>query len=78
MARVATTSYMPRLTTNHAGANAYALSPEHRLAQLAMTGTLGGGFYRDAAKRKRSLPPARRSTRCFLLKWRSMRAGLVG
>lgn len=30
------------------GTKAYAHGAEHRLAQLAMTGTIGGGFYRDA------------------------------
>jgi len=33
---------------NAEGAKAYAYGAEHRLAQLAMTGTFGGGFYRDA------------------------------
>lgn len=33
---------------NAAGAKAYAQGAEHRLAQLAMTGTFGGGFYQDA------------------------------
>ena len=41
---------LPKATiTNAAGAPAYALSDEHALAQLAMTGTFGGGFYQDAA-----------------------------
>lgn len=30
------------------GTRAYAYGAEHRLAQLAMTGTIGGGFYQDA------------------------------
>ena len=34
--------------TNAAGAPAYAYSDVHALAQLAMTGTVGGGFYQDA------------------------------
>jgi 60 kDa SS-A/Ro ribonucleoprotein len=34
--------------TNAEGAKAYAHGAEHRLAQLAMTGTFGGGFYQDA------------------------------
>ena len=34
--------------TNAEGAKAYALGAEHKLAQLAMTGTFGGGFYQDA------------------------------
>ncbi|WP_112312701.1 vWA domain-containing protein [Pseudogemmobacter bohemicus] len=33
---------------NAAGAIAYDYTAEHRLAQLAMTGTFGGGFYQDA------------------------------
>lgn len=33
---------------NEAGAAAYALSDAHALAQLAMTGSVGGGFYQDA------------------------------
>ena len=33
---------------NAAGAKAYAYGAEQRLAQLAMTGTFGGGFYQDA------------------------------
>jgi 60 kDa SS-A/Ro ribonucleoprotein len=33
---------------NAAGAKAHAYGAEHRLAQLAMTGTFGGGFYQDA------------------------------
>jgi 60 kDa SS-A/Ro ribonucleoprotein len=37
-----------RLTTNSAGAPAFAFSDEHRLAQLAATGTFGGTFYGDA------------------------------
>ncbi|SDJ40967.1 vWA domain-containing protein [Salipiger marinus] len=40
---------LPRATaTNAAGAKAYASGAEHRLAQLAMTGTFGGGYYQDA------------------------------
>jgi 60 kDa SS-A/Ro ribonucleoprotein len=40
---------MPKATaTNAHGAKAYALGAEHKLAQLAMTGTFGGGFYQDA------------------------------
>ena len=34
--------------TNHAGAPAYRLSPRHKLAQLAATGTLGAAFYATA------------------------------
>ncbi|SMO69808.1 vWA domain-containing protein [Paracoccus laeviglucosivorans] len=34
--------------TNAAGAKAYAYGAEHKLAQLAMTGTFGGGFYQGA------------------------------
>ncbi|MCU0828882.1 MAG: RNA-binding protein [Tabrizicola sp.] len=30
------------------GTKAYAYDAEHKLAQLAMTGTIGGGFYQDA------------------------------
>ncbi|MDE7548329.1 RNA-binding protein [Acetobacter fabarum] len=33
---------------NAAGAAAYDLTPPHKLAQLAMTGTFGGGYYTDA------------------------------
>lgn len=33
---------------NAAGAAAYDLAPAHKLAQLAMTGTFGGGYYTDA------------------------------
>lgn len=33
---------------NEAGAVAYALSDAHALAQLAMTGSVGGGYYQDA------------------------------
>lgn len=33
---------------NREGAPAYALTPKHRLAQLAMTGTLNGTFYAEA------------------------------
>ena len=41
---------LPKATaTNAEGAGAYAYGAEHRLAQLAMTGTFGGGFYQDAA-----------------------------
>ncbi|MEH7829401.1 vWA domain-containing protein [Gemmobacter denitrificans] len=40
---------LPRATeTNAAGAKAYAYGAEHKLTQLAMTGTFGGGFYQDA------------------------------
>ncbi|MGL4320217.1 MAG: RNA-binding protein, partial [Paracoccaceae bacterium] len=40
---------LPQATaTNAHGAKAYAYGAEHRLAQLAMTGTIGGGFYQDA------------------------------
>lgn len=40
---------LPKATaTNAHGAKAYAYGAEHRLAQLAMTGTVGGGFYQDA------------------------------
>ena len=35
-------------TRNNAGAPAYALEPRHKLAQLAMTGTLSGTFYTSA------------------------------
>lgn len=35
-------------TRNHEGAPAYALSSRHRLAQLAVTGTLQGTFYATA------------------------------
>jgi 60 kDa SS-A/Ro ribonucleoprotein len=38
----------PADTLNQAGAPAYALSPEQRLAQLAMTGCLSETFYSDA------------------------------
>jgi len=34
---------------NEAGGAAYELSPEHRLAQYAVTGCLNGTFYADAA-----------------------------
>jgi 60 kDa SS-A/Ro ribonucleoprotein len=41
---------LPKATvTNAAGAAAYALADTHALAQLAMTGTFGGGAYQDAA-----------------------------
>jgi len=33
---------------NHEGAPAYAMTPEHRLAQLAVTGTLNRTFYAEA------------------------------
>ncbi len=33
---------------NHEGAQAYALTPRHALAQLAATGTLHRTFYADA------------------------------
>lgn len=36
------------LQTNHAGGNAYTLSPREALAQLAATGSLGDAFYADA------------------------------
>jgi len=40
---------LPKATAlNAEGAKAYAYGAEHKLAQLAMTGTFGGGFYRDA------------------------------
>ena len=40
---------MPKATAQTAhGTGAYAYGTEHRLAQLAMTGTIGGGFYQDA------------------------------
>ncbi|MDQ7774676.1 MAG: RNA-binding protein [Paracoccus aminovorans] len=40
---------LPRAqASNAAGAKAYAHGAEHRLAQLAMTGSFGGGFYQDA------------------------------
>lgn len=40
---------LPKATaTNAHGSKAYAYEAEHRLAQLAMTGTVGGGFYQDA------------------------------
>lgn len=40
---------LPKATaTNAHGAKAYAYGAEHKLAQLAMTGTFGGGFYQDA------------------------------
>ncbi|MGL4235375.1 vWA domain-containing protein [Tabrizicola sp.] len=40
---------MPKAATlNAEGAKAYAYGAEHKLAQLAMTGTVGGGFYQDA------------------------------
>ncbi|MBL7238874.1 RNA-binding protein [Komagataeibacter rhaeticus] len=35
-------------TRNAAGAAAYDLTATHKLAQLAMTGTFGSGYYRDA------------------------------
>ena len=35
-------------TKNHEGANAYALTPQHALAQYAMTGCLNGTFYTAA------------------------------
>lgn len=40
---------LPKATARNAeGAGAYAHGAEHKLAQLAMTGTFGGGFYQDA------------------------------
>lgn len=40
---------LPRAAAANAeGAKAYAYGAEHRLAQLAMTGSVGGGFYQDA------------------------------
>lgn len=41
--------------TNAHGARAYAYGAEHRLAQLAMTGTVGGGFYQDAEAEETAL-----------------------
>lgn len=41
--------FLPKAAaTNAEGAKAYALDDEHRLAQLAMTGTIAGGVYQDA------------------------------
>ncbi len=41
--------FLPKATAvNAEGAKAYAHGAEHKLAQLAMTGTFGGGFYQDA------------------------------
>ncbi|NVN06566.1 RNA-binding protein [Asaia spathodeae] len=40
---------------NHSGAPAYDLAAPHKLAQLAMTGAFGGGYYRDAASQMREL-----------------------
>ena len=41
--------FLPRTdTVNQAGGNAYAYSPQAKLAQLAATGTLADGFYADA------------------------------
>ncbi|MBO1326487.1 RNA-binding protein [Acetobacter sp. TBRC 12305] len=42
-------------TRNAAGAPAYDLAPAHKLAQLAMTGTFGGGYYQDAQAQARTL-----------------------
>lgn len=40
---------LPKATARNAeGAKAHAYGAEHKLAQLAMTGTFGGGFYQDA------------------------------
>jgi 60 kDa SS-A/Ro ribonucleoprotein len=40
---------LPKATAQTAhGTKAYAYGAEHKLAQLAMTGTIGGGFYQDA------------------------------
>lgn len=40
---------LPKATTRNAeGAPAYAYSDQHALAQLAVTGTIGDGFYQDA------------------------------
>jgi hypothetical protein len=42
---------LPKATaTNAHGAKACAYDAEHRLAQLAMTGTVGGGFYQAAER----------------------------
>jgi 60 kDa SS-A/Ro ribonucleoprotein len=42
-------AFLPRANAvNHEGAPAYALSPRHRLAQLAATGCLNQTFYADA------------------------------
>ena len=42
--------FLPRAdTVNQAGGVAFTYSPEHKLAQLAATGTLADGFYADAA-----------------------------
>lgn len=38
------------LVQNNAGGNAYAMSPEHALAQLAATGTLNDTFYTSAVE----------------------------
>jgi len=47
--RTAPGALAPQATTrNQAGAPAYALSPAHRLAQLAVTGCLGDTFYANA------------------------------
>src|SRR5690349_17836240 len=36
-------------TRNKEGARAYAMTPKHRLAQLAVTGTLNSTFYAQAS-----------------------------
>ena len=47
--RTAPGALAPQATSrNQAGAPAYALSPAHRLAQLAVTGCLGDTFYANA------------------------------
>lgn len=41
--------FLPKATARNAeGAKAYEYDARHKLAQLAMTGTFGGGFYQDA------------------------------
>ncbi|WP_025884581.1 vWA domain-containing protein [Asaia prunellae] len=40
---------------NQSGAPAYDLAAPHKLAQLAMTGSFGGGYYKDAASQMQEL-----------------------
>jgi 60 kDa SS-A/Ro ribonucleoprotein len=40
----------PATATNEAGGKAYAMSPEHALTQLAMTGTFNDNFYTSAGE----------------------------
>ena len=61
---------------NREDAPAYAYGPEHKLAQLAATGTLPGQFLRGCgdAARRRARRGRRRAIRCSWPRRRSMPA----